>query len=84
MFLMGKIHQWLDMNKFDLNNLIKSGKLYNEQPYYGFAMMQSENHFYVVVPKEAAAEVEIYERFHWDIDNKITSRTSQTRMSRYK
>jgi hypothetical protein len=36
--------------------------------YYGFGYdpKESENHFYVVVPKEATAEVEIYERFHWD------------------
>ena len=45
--------------------------------YYGFGYdpKESENHFYVVVPKEATAEVEIYERFHWDIDEqKITSK----------
>ena len=56
--------------------------------YYGFGYDQkeSENHFYVVVPKEATAEVEIYERFHWDIDEqKITSKDIlKLRMSRYK
>ena len=56
--------------------------------YYGFGYdpKESENHFYVVVPKEATAEVEIYERFHWDIDEqKITSKDIlKLRMSRYK
>ena len=41
-----------------------------ERNYYGFGFdpTESENHFYVIVPKEKTGEVEIYERFHWDGD----------------
>lgn len=53
---------------------------------FGFDPLESENHFYVVIPKEANAEVEIYERFHWDANaQKITGKDIlKLRISRYK
>ena len=47
------------------------------EKYFGFGYdpTESENHFYVVVPKNATDEVEIYERFHWDEgEQKITKK----------
>ena len=56
--------------------------------YYGFGYdpTESENHFYVIVPKEATGIVEIYERFHWDLDEqKITGKDIlKLKLSRYK
>ena len=53
---------------------------------FGYDPNESENHFYVIIPKETNAEVEIYERFHWDIGNqKITNKdVLKLRLSRYK
>ena len=53
---------------------------------FGYDPNESENHFYVIIPKETNAEVEIYERFHWDIgDQKITNKdVLKLRLSRYK
>lgn len=53
---------------------------------FGYDPTESENHFYVIIPKEGAGEVEIYERFHWDIDEqKITNKDIlKLRLSRYK
>ncbi|MGI6782970.1 MAG: DUF3780 domain-containing protein [Aminivibrio sp.] len=57
-------------------------------PYYGFGYSpsRSDNHFYVIIPKETAGEVEVYERFHWDEgEQKITARDIlKLRLSRHK
>ena len=58
------------------------------EKYFGFGYdpTESENHFYVVVPKNATDEVEIYERFHWDEgEQKITKKDIlKLRLSRHK
>jgi hypothetical protein len=53
---------------------------------FGYDPTESENHFYVVIPKEATAEVEIFERFHWDAgEQTLTSKDIlKLRMSRHK
>lgn len=53
---------------------------------FGYNPSESENHFYVIIPKEVTREVEIYERFHWDMDRqKIASKDIlKLRLSRYK
>lgn len=33
---------------------------------FGFNPKENENHFYVILPKDKASDVEIFERFHWD------------------
>lgn len=59
-----------------------------KEQYFGFGYdpSESENHFYVVVPKDASLEVEVYERFHWDIgEQKITKRDIlKMRISKHK
>lgn len=35
---------------------------------FGFDPLESENHFYVVIPKDKKQEVCIYERFRWDVE----------------
>lgn len=41
---------------------------------FGYNPNESENHFYVVIPKETTGQVSIYERFHWDEgEQEITS-----------
>lgn len=56
--------------------------------YYGFGYdpTESENHFYAIIPEDGAAEVEVYERFHWDAgEQKITNKDIlKLRLSRYK
>ena len=56
--------------------------------YYGFGFdpSESENHFYVIVPKELSAEVEVYERFHWDDEEQKITRKDvlKLRISRHK
>ncbi|NLH45762.1 MAG: DUF3780 domain-containing protein [Acholeplasmataceae bacterium] len=53
---------------------------------FGYNPAESENHFYVIVPKDINADVEIYERFHWDTDEQKITRKDilKLRMSRYK
>jgi len=53
---------------------------------FGYDPTESENHFYVVIPKEKTAEVEVYERFHWDEgEQKITKKdVLKLRLSRHK
>jgi len=53
---------------------------------FGYDPTESGNHFYVIVPKDMMAEVEIYERFQWDDgDQKITNKDIlKLRISRYK
>lgn len=53
---------------------------------FGYDPSESENHFYVVVPKDAMAEVEVYERFHWDVgEQKINKKDIlKLRISRHK
>jgi len=42
---------------------------------FGYDPTESENHFYVVLPNDTTAEVEVYERFHWDQgEQKITKK----------
>ena len=36
---------------------------------FGFDPLESENHFYVVIPKDKKQEVCIYERFRWDVED---------------
>jgi len=53
---------------------------------FGYDPKESENHFYVIIPKDVTSEVEIYERFHWDMDEqKITNKDIlKLRISRHK
>ena len=53
---------------------------------FGYNPTGSENHFYVIVPKDINADVESYERFHWDTDEQKITRKDilKLRMSRYK
>ena len=53
---------------------------------FGYDPTESENHFYMIIPTERTGEVEIYERFHWDLDQqKITKKDIlKLRISRYK
>lgn len=58
------------------------------EKYFGFGYdpTESENHFFVVVPKNATDEVEIYERFHWDDGEQIITKKDilKLRLSRHK
>ncbi len=36
---------------------------------FGYNPEESANHFYIVVPEKITDEVEIYERFHWDVES---------------
>ena len=53
---------------------------------FGYDPKESENHFYIIIPKDINAEVEVYERFHWDVEEqKITNKDIlKLRISRYK
>ncbi|WP_373486128.1 DUF3780 domain-containing protein [Acetobacterium malicum] len=53
---------------------------------FGYDPTESENHFYLEIPKETSEEVKIYERFHWDEhEQKITrSDILKLRLSRHK
>ncbi|GAB1432267.1 DUF3780 domain-containing protein [Spirochaetota bacterium] len=53
---------------------------------FGYNPTESENHFYVIIPKEGNGEVEIYERFQWDAgEQKISNKDIlKLRLSRYK
>ena len=53
---------------------------------FGYNPAESENHFYVVIPKDTTEEVHIYERFHWDEgEQNITNKDIlKLRISRHK
>lgn len=53
---------------------------------FGYNPKESENHFYVIVPEDLKASVEIYERFHWDEGDQVMNRNDilKLKISRYK
>lgn len=53
---------------------------------FGYDPTESDNHFYIVIPIDVAAEIEIYERFHWDEgEQNITQKDIlKLRISRHK
>jgi len=53
---------------------------------FGYDPKESGNHFYVVIPEDKTAEVEVYERFKWDDEEQVISRKDvlKLRISRYK